>query len=61
MWVKAFRTCNLANQNTNGAIEGYHAGLKLRFKGSKKTLVGRRVDWLLYNLVQDVEGHFWYR
>ena len=59
--MKAFRTCSLANQDTNGAIEGYHYALKLRLNARKKTMNGRRVDWLLYSLVGDVERTFWYR
>ena len=60
MWVKAFRNMPHANQDTNAAVESYHANLKAILRWSRQKFDGRRVDWLIYHLLKDVLIHYWY-
>lgn len=43
-----------AQQDTTGACEGFHSALKGDELAMKTRLQGRRVDWLLYELVYEV-------
>lgn len=58
-WVINFRQFNHANQNTNGAIERWHGTLKRYLREEKSTKVGRKVVWLLEQLVNQLEYHYW--
>ena len=49
-----------ANQDTNAAVESYHANLKAILQTSRQKFDGRRVDWLIYHLLKDVLIHYWY-
>ncbi|KAG0600519.1 hypothetical protein M758_11G040500 [Ceratodon purpureus] len=49
-----------ANQDTNAAVESYHANLKAILRTSRQKFGGRRVDWLIYHLLKDVLTHYWY-
>ena len=60
MWVTGFRSIPHANQDTNAAVESYHANLKSILAMSRQKFTGRRVDWLIYHLVGDVLTHYWY-
>lgn len=60
MWVKGFRNMPHANQDTNAAVESYHANLKALLRMSRSKFDGRRVDWLIYHLLKDVLIHYWY-
>ena len=60
MWVKGYRNIPHANQDTNAAVESYHANLKAILRTSRQKFDGRRVDWLIYHLVKDVLTHYWY-
>ena len=60
MWVKGYRNIPHANQDTNTAVESYHANLKAILRSSRQKFDGRRVDWLVYHLVKDVLAHYWY-
>ena len=60
MWVKGFRNMPHANQDTNAAVESYHANLKAILRASRQKFDGRRVDWLVYHLLRDVLIHYWY-
>lgn len=60
MWVKGYKNIPHANQDTNAAVESYHANLKGILRSSRAKFDGRRVDWLVYHLVKDVLIHYWY-
>jgi hypothetical protein len=47
-------------QNTNAVVESYHSNLKSILFSSKQKLVGRRMDWLIHHLLEDVVTHYWY-
>ncbi|KAI5060868.1 hypothetical protein GOP47_0023373 [Adiantum capillus-veneris] len=61
MWIRASRTMQLANQDTNGSIESYHALLKARFFCGRRTIHGRRIDWLIKGLVSRCHPYYWYQ
>ena len=61
MWVVGYRELPYASQDTNAAIEGYHSTLKSMLKLCKSRMVGRRVDWLIHELIGEVLTHFWYQ
>ena len=42
---------------TNANIEAYHGVLKFKHLKGRKRLVGRRLDWLIQTLLQEVEEH----
>ncbi|CAM6089789.1 unnamed protein product [Calypogeia fissa] len=58
-WAVNFRKFNHANQTSNGAIERWHAILKLHLRHSKPSKVGRKVVWLVEQLVGELEHHYW--
>lgn len=58
-WVKGYRKFRHSNQETNGAIERWHATLKLFLRKDKPYKIGRKVVWLVCQLVSDVENYFW--
>lgn len=60
MWVTANRNFPHCGQDTNAAIESYHANLKSILTQTRQKLCGRRMDWLVYHLVGDVLTHYWY-
>ncbi|MCO5557588.1 hypothetical protein L7F22_011154 [Adiantum nelumboides] len=60
MWARSVRLLPHANQDTNGAIESYHATLKSRFLCGKKYIWGRRIDWLLHKIMTSCLPYFWY-
>ena len=43
-----------AGADKSGAIEAYHFSIKFRFFGEKKYMRGRRLDWLVHKLVDQV-------
>jgi hypothetical protein len=49
-----------AGQDTNAAVESYHANMKSILTSSRQRLTGRRMDWLLFHLTGDVLTHYWY-
>ncbi|MCO5601561.1 hypothetical protein L7F22_055684 [Adiantum nelumboides] len=61
MWIKATRTMQVANQDTNGSIESYHGLLKSRFLSGRRTIHGRRIDWLIKGLVSTCHSYYWYQ
>lgn len=61
MWVVGYRNLPYAGQDTNAAIEGYHGFLKAVLKSERSRMVGRRVDWSITCLTEDVHDHFWYK
>ena len=61
MWVVGYRNLPYAGQDTNAAIEGYHGFLKSVLKAERSRMVGRRVDWTITSLTEDVHDHFWYK
>ena len=54
MWVTGNRHIPHAGQDTNAAIESYHANTKAVLKADKARLSGRRLDWLVHELTHDV-------
>lgn len=54
MWVVGDRKIPHAGQETTAAIESFHSNLKAVLRQSKKKLVGRRMDWLVYELTGNV-------
>eukprot|EP01018_Ginkgo_biloba_P012381 Gb_26306 [translate_table: standard] len=60
MWAKAYRTMRHANQETNSAIEAYHAYIKHTYLCHRKNMSNRRLDWLLWMLLTKIEVHYWY-
>ena len=61
MWVVGYRNLPYAGQDTNAAIEGYHGFLKSILKSERSRMVGRRVDWTITALTEEVHDHFWYK
>jgi hypothetical protein len=60
MWVTGFRNIPHAGQNTNAAVESYHANMKAMLATERWRFHGRRMDWLIYHLTGDVLHHYWY-
>jgi (2Fe-2S) ferredoxin len=60
MWVIGFRNILHAGQDTNAAVESYHANMKAIITSSRQRLSGHRMDWLVYHLTGDVLIHYWY-
>lgn len=58
-WVRNFRKFKHANQDTNGAVERWHATLKLHLRMEKPFKVGRKVVRLVTQLVNNLEHFFW--
>ena len=54
MFIRAFRRYPHAGADTSGAIEAYHAVIKVRFLSDKTIKAGRRIDWLLNKLLEQV-------
>ncbi|MCO5613306.1 hypothetical protein L7F22_067582 [Adiantum nelumboides] len=61
MWIRASRTMQVANQDTNGSIESYHGLLKSKFLSDRRTIHGRRIDWLIKGLVSHCHAYYWYQ
>lgn len=59
MWVVGYRNLPAAGQDTNAAIEGYHGFMKSILKSERTRMVGRRVDWCIHALTEDVVDHYW--
>jgi hypothetical protein len=59
MWVLGFRNLNYCGQDTNAAIEGYHGFAKSILKSERSRMIGRRVDWCITALTEDVLDHYW--
>lgn len=60
MWCISNRNIPHAGQNTNAAIESYHANLKRILYLEKQRFMGRRMDWTADDLQRVVTGHYWY-
>ena len=60
MWVVGYRKMKYAGQDTNAAIEGYHSLLKAILRSERSRMAGRRVDWCVWALHEEVEPHYWY-
>ena len=58
MWAKAYRNFPHSNQDTNNAIESYHGHLKQTYLCEKNNAYHRRVDWLIYVLMKNVELYY---
>jgi hypothetical protein len=58
MWVTGFRNIPHVGQDTNAAVESYHANMKSILTSSPQHLTGRRMDWLLFHLTGDVLTHY---
>lgn len=54
MWVVGDRKIPHAGQDTTAAIESFHSNMKAVLRQSKKKLLGRRMDWLIYELTGNV-------
>jgi hypothetical protein len=61
MWVVGHRNLPYAGQDTNAAIESYHSNLKATLRASKGRAHGRRLDWVIYELTEDILSHYWYQ
>jgi hypothetical protein len=55
MWVKGCRDFPHANQETNNVVESYHSYLKTNFLSDRRKKCARRMDWLFYILLTNVE------
>ena len=53
--MKGYRDFPHANQETNNVVESYHCYLKGNFLSERRKKCTRRVDWLLYMLITNVE------
>lgn len=60
MWIKVASEFPHARQDTNATIESYHRFMKQRQALNKKTLMPRRLDWLIWMLTHDLANHYWY-
>ena len=60
MWITGNRNFPHCGQDTNAAVESYHANLKSILTQTRQKLSGRRMDWLIYHLIGDVLTHYWY-
>ncbi|CAM6098660.1 unnamed protein product [Calypogeia fissa] len=58
-WVVNLRRFKHANQNTNGAIERGHNTLKGHLRLEKTSKVGRKIVWLVEQLVHQLEHYYW--
>jgi hypothetical protein len=54
MWVMGNHNLPYTDQDTNVAIESYHANLKMILKTTKSRLFGRQVDWCIHQLLGNV-------
>ena len=61
MWVVGNRNLPYAKQDTNAAIESYHSNLKATLRASKGRAHGRRLDWVIYELTEEILSHYWYQ
>ena len=61
MWVVGHRNLPYAGQDTNAAIESYHSNLKATLRASKGRAHGRRLDWVIYELTEQILSHYWYQ
>ena len=61
MWVVGHRNLPYAGQDTNAAIESYHSNLKATLHASKGRAHGRRLDWVIYELTEEILSHYWYQ
>jgi hypothetical protein len=61
MWVVGHRNLPYAGQDTNAAIESYHSNLKATLRASKGRAHGRRLDWVIYELTEEILSHYWYQ
>lgn len=60
MWCIANRNIPHAGQNTNAAIESFHANLKRILYLEKQRFMGRRMDWTADDMQRVVTAHYWY-
>jgi hypothetical protein len=60
MWVTGFYNILHAMQDTNAAVESYHANMKSILLSSREHLGARRIDWLIYHLTRDVLTYYRY-
>lgn len=60
IWVSAMRTLPLANQEMHGAIEAYHARLKLKLLNESNAAAFQRVDWLVHTLTTELHSYYWF-
>ena len=61
MWVEGCRNFPHANQETNNSVEAYHYFLKSKFLSDRRKKCGHRMDWLLYQLLKNVEPYYRFR
>ena len=61
MWVVGHRNLPYAGQDTNAAIESYHSNLKATLRASKGRAHGRRLDWVIYELTEEILSDYWYQ
>ena len=61
MWVVGFRNLKYCGQDTNAAIEGYHGFAKSILRYERSRMTGRRVDWCITALTEDVLDHYWFK
>ena len=61
MWVVGYQNMDYCGQDTNAAIEGYHGFAKSILKSERSRMTGRRVDWCITALTEDVLDHYWYK
>ena len=61
MWVVGYRNLSYCGQDTNAAIEGYHGFTKSILRSERSRMTGRRVDWCITALTEDVVDHYWYK
>ena len=61
MWVVGHRNLPYAGQDTNAAIESYHSNLKATLRASKGRAHGRRLDWVIYELTEEILSQYWYQ
>ena len=60
MWVVGDRKIPHAGQDTTAAIESFHSNMKSVLRQSKRKLIGRRMDWLIYELIGNVTEKYDY-
>ncbi|KAJ7526189.1 hypothetical protein O6H91_17G086300 [Diphasiastrum complanatum] len=58
MWLQVANDIQHANHEVNAAIECYHANLKRKHLCSRNRLLGKRMDWLLWVLADDIEWSY---
>ena len=54
MWVVGDKKIPHAGQDTTAAIELFHSNMKSVLRQLKRKLIGRRMDWLIYELTGNV-------